>query len=82
MRIDVRSEPMAIRLLDAATEEVRQELVEDTWNETFRRNDQDLVEAIRGNASVRCTLAQARGYLRTILAATESARLGRTVGIP
>ena len=81
VRVDMESEPVAIRVFDAATEELREEVVEDTHNETFRRNDENFVEAIRGNASVRCTLADARSCLRTILAAIESARLGKTVPV-
>ncbi len=81
VRVDLESEPVAIHLFDAATEDMHEEFIEDTRDESFRSSDKNFVEAIRGNASVRCTLAQARSCLRTILAAIESARLGRTVTI-
>ena len=72
-------EDMTIQVFDAATENVREEVIHETWNETFRRNDENFVAAIRGHTSVRCTLARARACLRTVLAAKESARLSRPV---
>jgi len=72
---------MKIEVFDAETERTREEIFDDTWNETFRRNDENFIDAIRGTGSVRCSLQQARRYLRTVLAAKESARTGKPVAV-
>ena len=70
---------MKLRIYDAETEQVREEVIDDAWNETFRRNDENFIETIRGNATVCCSIQQARKSLKTILAANESARLNKPV---
>ena len=72
---------MEVQVLNAETGEVREEAFDDTWNDTFRRNDENFVDAIRGDAEVKCTIQQARASLRTILLARESARLGRSISV-
>jgi len=63
------------------TGDVREEAFDDTWNDTFRRNDENFVDAIRGDSEVKCTIQEARASLRTILFARESARLGRSISV-
>jgi predicted dehydrogenase len=70
---------MQLEIFDAATEETRAESFDDDWNESFRRNDQDFIDAICGTGNVRCTLQQARHHLRTVLAAKESSTTGGPV---
>ena len=72
---------MKISVTNAETKVVRQETFDDSWNETFRRNDENSVEAIRCEASARCSLRQARKHLRTVLSARESDRLRTPVAI-
>ena len=72
---------MKVEVFDAATEQTRVETLDDTWNESFRRNDEDFIDAIRGKGTVRCGLQQARHHLRTVLAAKESAHTGRPVAV-
>lgn len=74
-------EKPSIFVFDAASERVREERFGDNWNETFRANDKNFVDAIRGKATPRCTLAMARTNLRAVLAAQESARTGRPVAV-
>ena len=72
---------MTLKVCDASTGNMRTERFDDSWNETFRRNDQNFVDAIRGKTSVRCSLQQARKHLRTVLSARESARLRTPVTV-
>ena len=72
-------EEPSIFVFDAASDRVREEHFGDNWNETFRANDKSFVDAIRGKAASRCTLAMARTTLRAVLAAQESAKTGRPV---
>jgi len=71
----------AVQVFHARSERTRVERFEDSWNETFRANDQNFVEAIRGRTKVRCTIEMARVNLRTVIAARESAKTGRAVTI-
>ena len=66
-------EEPSIEIFDAKTEESRVEKFDDSWNETFRRNDINFVEAVRGKARVKCTLEMARVNHRAVLAARKSA---------
>ncbi len=71
----------AIHLFNAQTEHVSTEHFDDSWNETFRANDHNFVEAIRGRTEVLCTLEMARINLRAVIAARRSADTGRTIVI-
>jgi len=66
-------EEPAIRVFHAETETIRTERFDDDWNETFRRNDANFVNAIRNQAPVRCSIETARINLRAVLAARKSA---------
>lgn len=72
-------EEPSIEILDAATETTQVERFDDSWDETFRANDENFVDAIRGKAMVRCDLDMAIVNHHAVLAARKSADLGRTV---
>ena len=72
-------EKYRLEILDATTGKKRTETFDDDWNETFRANDQNFVQAIQGKEAVRCDLDMAVTNHRAVLAARESARLGRAV---
>ena len=69
----------SVHVFNAQTEHIRTERFDDSWNETFRRNDQSFDDALRGKAEVRCTIEMARVNLRAVLAARKSAETGRPV---
>ena len=70
-----------ICVMDGETEEERIEKFDDTWNETFRRNDENFVDALQNGVPVKCPIEQARVNLQTILAARESAKTGKAVKV-
>ena len=72
-------EDSRIEILDAATGKKRTEKFDDDWNETFRANDQNFVQAIQGKEVVRCDLKMAVTNHRAVLAARRSAELTRPV---
>ena len=72
-------EEYRLEILDAATGERRSENFDDDWNETFRANDQNFVEAIYGKQAIRCDLKMAISNHRAVLAARRSAELDRLV---
>ena len=74
-------EDSRLEILDAATCKKRIEKFDDDWNETFRANDQNFMQAIHGKQALRCDLRMAIINHRAVLAARESARLGRAVSL-
>ena len=70
-----------IETFDAETEQTHREAIEDSWDETFRRNDENFIRAVRHEEPVRCTIARARDNLRAVLAARRSADTGQSVRV-
>ena len=69
----------SVEIIDASTEKTRLEKFDDSWNETFRRNDINFTAAVRCEAQVKCNLKMARVNLRAVLAARKSAETGEPV---
>ena len=76
---DDAAAPMRIEVYNSETQATRIEKFDQTWNDTFRNNDRDFIEAIQGKGKPRCSIAQARRHLRTVLAAKESSRARMSV---
>lgn len=72
-------EEPSIHVLAAETGAIRIERFDDDWNETFRANDINFVNAIAGREPVRVDLAAAVVNHRAVLAARRSAAQGRSV---
>ena len=72
-------EDPSIHILDAATEQTAVETFDDSWDDTFRANDENFVDAIHSKSDVRCTLETAITNHHAVLAARRSAEIGRAV---
>ncbi len=72
-------EKSLIEIFRAETDQTQVENFNDDWNETFRANDQNFVDAIQGKTRVCCDLHMAMVNHRAVLAARRSAQLQRPV---
>lgn len=72
-------EDPSIDILDASTGETTTERFKDSWDDTFRANDENFIDAIHGKARARCTLEMAITNHHAVLAARKSAEIGVAV---